>query len=73
MSQYHRAAADRDEGAVAAWARGDALSNHVVPAKGEVVRIAVAGEALKRFNPSSRLNPLILPLIPSALYEPTGG
>ena len=24
-------------------------------------------------NPSTRLNPLILPLIPSALYEPTGG
>ena len=24
-------------------------------------------------NPSTHLNPLILPLIPSALYEPTGG
>ena len=28
---------------------------------------------IKGVNPSTRLNPLILPLIPSALYEPTGG
>ena len=31
----------------------------------------VVGEAL--LNPSSHLNPRVLPLIASALYEPTGG
>ena len=30
-------------------------------------------QLMEQLNPSTHLNPLILPLIPSALYEPTGG